>query len=61
MSASPKIHFSRIRHIGAMTHTGTLCGRMVSDGDINCTGEPAEVTCKLCQRELAAQIDRVAA
>jgi hypothetical protein len=31
---------------------GTLCNRMLGQGDINCTTDPKEVTCKFCQKEL---------
>lgn len=54
-------HFSRIRQIGDRTVTGTLCNRMVCDGDINCSQFRLDVTCKLCLRELAAQEKRRAA
>lgn len=55
--ATPKIHFSRIRHIGDRTITGTLCNRMSGAGDdINCTEDTALVTCKFCIRELASQV-----
>lgn len=49
------IHFSNIRHLGGRTITGTLCNRMVCDGDINCSQWRTEVTCKLCLKALAAQ------
>lgn len=51
------IHFSRIRHIGDRTITGTLCNRMSGAGDDMDTGK---VTCKLCIRELASQVRRAA-
>lgn len=55
-----KLHFSKIRQIGKATFTGTLCNRMVCDGDINVADDASGVTCKLCLRELAAQIRRAA-
>lgn len=58
--AQPVTHFSRIRRIGDRTITGTLCNRMQGHGDINCTDVLEEVTCKLCQRELASQVRRAA-
>lgn len=61
MSNSPKIHFSRIRHVGDRTITGTLCNRMSNAGDdINCTDAADQVTCKFCIRELASQVRRAA-
>jgi hypothetical protein len=55
-----KLHFSNIRQIGGRTITGTLCNRMVCDGEINVADDASAVTCKLCQRELAAQLRRAA-
>lgn len=49
----PVTHFSKVTRRGGTTHTGTLCGRMVS-GEINCTDVAAEVTCKLCRRQAEA-------
>lgn len=46
-------HLSRIQNKPGFTLTGTLCNRMVGHGDINCTDIEAEVSCKLCLRELA--------
>lgn len=59
-------HLSRIRiqtrdGVEISRRTSTLCNRMVGAGDINCTTYPAEVTCKLCRRELKAQQARRAA
>lgn len=63
----------RVTHLSKMTHrtvthgpatvtmTGTLCNRMVGAGDINCTTEETEVTCKLCIREIAWKKRREAA
>lgn len=48
-----KIHLSRIRQLPGRTITGTLCNRMTGAGEINCTTDEAEVTCKLCLREIA--------
>lgn len=56
--AQPVTHFSRIRHIGDRTITGTLCNRMSNAGEINCTDNVDQVTCKFCLRELAAQNTR---
>lgn len=58
--AKPVTHLSRIRTIagrtiGGRTITGTICNRMAGNGDINCTTDAAEVTCKLCLRELSYQ------
>ena len=58
--AKPVTHLSRIRQIGDRTITSTLCNRMTGAGDINCTTDVAEVTCKLCLRELSDQIRRAA-
>lgn len=62
--AQPVTHFSKVKQFtwgGALvTKTGTLCNRFTGTGDINCTTDPAEVTCKLCSRELAAQTQRAA-
>jgi hypothetical protein len=52
---SAKIHLSRIRRIGGRTITGTICNRMVGDGEINCTTSVAEVTCKLCLSVISVQ------
>lgn len=49
--ANPVTHFSNIRRFADRTITGTLCNRMTS-AEINCTEVIAEVTCKLCLREL---------
>jgi len=46
-------HLSRVRRRGDMTITGTLCNRM-SSGEINCTTDAAEVTCKFCLRDMHA-------
>ncbi|EKS37792.1 hypothetical protein [Afipia clevelandensis] len=57
-------HLSKIalnaRGFAGHTITGTLCNRMTSYGDINCTENEAEVTCKLCLRELSYRRKRVA-
>lgn len=52
--AKPVTHLSRIRHLSDRTITGTLCNRMTGAGDINCSTEVAEVTCKLCLKAHAA-------
>lgn len=44
-------HLSNIRRFADRTITGTLCNRMTG-GEINCTSDAAEVTCKLCLREM---------
>ncbi len=54
--AKPVTHFSRIRQVGDRTITGTLCNRMAGSGDINCTTDAVQVTCKICVRELADQV-----
>ncbi len=48
-----KVHFSNIRHLKDRTIISTLCNRMTSMGDINCSTDEAEVTCKLCLRKRA--------
>jgi hypothetical protein len=52
--AKPVTHLSRIRQLGDRTITGTICNRMTGNGDINCTTDAAEVTCKLCLNILSA-------
>lgn len=64
--ARPATHFSRVRRFRSMrdgsetTVTGTLCNRMSNAGEINCTDDAAQVTCKFCIRELASQVRRAA-
>jgi hypothetical protein len=45
-----KTHMERITHRPNVTVTGTLCNRMSDQGEINSTGNQAEVTCKFCLR-----------
>jgi|GEM_PF-4867298 len=51
--AKPVTHLSNIRRFADRTITGTLCNRM-SCGEINCSTDAAEVTCKFCLRMMAA-------
>lgn len=44
-------HFSRIIRTKDRTITTTFCNRM-TQWEINCTEDPAEVTCKLCLKAL---------
>jgi hypothetical protein len=47
--AKPVTHLSKIRQIGPDSfRTGTVCGRMVGSGDLNCTSDELDVTCKFC-------------
>lgn len=46
--AQPVTHLSKIRQMGRDAfRVGTLCGRMTS-GEINCTSDELDVTCKFC-------------
>jgi len=49
--AKPVTHLSRIRHLADRTITGTLCNRMTA-GEINCSTNAAEVTCKFCLKAM---------
>lgn len=46
-------HMSKIAEYRNFTVTGTMCNRMACGDDINCTTVEAEVTCKLCIRQLS--------
>lgn len=55
-------HFSKMVQRRDYHLTGTLCNRMSNASeDLNVTAEEAEVTCKLCLRELAYRKRREAA
>ena len=57
--AKPVTHLSRIRELSDRTVTGTLCNRMSNTGpggDINCTSNELDVTCKFCLRAIRARL-----
>lgn len=49
--AKPVTHLSNIRRFADRTITGTLCNRMTG-GEINCSTNTDEITCKFCLRIL---------
>jgi hypothetical protein len=51
--AKPVTHLSRIRTVAGRTITGTICNRMIA-GEINCSTDGAEISCKLCLRQMEA-------
>ena len=56
-------HLSRVRpNAFGGTNYGTLCNRLttLSDG-MNCTDDPAKVTCKLCLRKIEPNVKKVEA
>lgn len=57
----PVTHLSKVTERRGVTHTGTLCRRMSNaSDDLNVTTVEAEVTCKLCIRELVYPARRAA-
>lgn len=44
-------HLSHVTNYSGITRTGTLCNMMTS-GEINCSTDEAEVTCKFCLKYL---------
>jgi len=51
--AKPVTHLSHITNPkNGCTHTTTLCNHMTS-GEINCSTDISEVTCKICLKYLA--------
>lgn len=52
--AKPVTHLSKITRLRDGSRTGTLCNRMTG-GEINCTTELGEVTCKFCLKDIDAE------
>lgn len=48
----PVTHLSRILRTADRTITTTLCNRM-TQAEINCSENTAEVTCKFCLKQLS--------